>query len=272
MFKETGQKIRQFLLKNKPLHPGRRRSFLISEVIVDLLQKKAQRTKVGLVTLLQLVFYNKGNKNTLSNEHNIEYWMGKINPSEAELEEGLAQAAEAMKPINQEVALLEGQLPEMKLTSDYIRGAHFGDGGFTVALTWKPNESDRRRCEPQWTISGENVAYCKAFVNTIGGNINKAGKNFHKFSLTGIMACNNILHIFDEAPWMPNYKKNQFEWFKKAVQLLIKKEHMTEEGTIKLVELVYNVSEKGGRTVSKEQYIEWGIQWLRRRSNSPDTS
>jgi len=62
---------------------------------------------------------------------------------------------------------------------------------------------------------------------------------------------------------LPDYKKKQFEWFKKAVQLLINKEHMTVEGTIRLVELVYNVSEKGTRSDSKEQYIEWGIQWLR---------
>lgn len=71
---------------------------------------------------------------------------------------------------------------------------------------------------------------------------------------------------------MPAYKKTQFEWFKKAVQLLINNEHMTEEGTVKLVELVYvyNVSEKGWRAASKEQYIEWGIQWLRNRNSDPD--
>lgn len=270
VFKETGQKMRQFLLKNKPLHPGRRRDFLISEVIVELLQKKAQSTNVGLVTLLRLAYNNTRNMNslTLGRLHDIEYWISKMNPSKAELKEGLAQAAEAMKPINQEVALLEEQLPKMELTSDYIRGAHFGDGGFTVSLAWRPNKDNRRRCEPEWTISGENVPYCKAFVNTIGGgNVNSAGKNYHKFRLTGIKACNNILHIFDEAPWMPDYKKNQFEWFKKAVQLLINNEHMTEEGTRKLVQLVYNVSEKGGRSASKEQYIEWGIQWLRNKNS-----
>jgi hypothetical protein len=154
----------------------------------------------------------------------------------------------------------------MELTLDYIRGAHFGDGGFTVALTWKPNKSDRRRCDPEWTISGENKPYCKAFVNTLGGNVKKSGKNHHKFCLTGINACNNILHIFDEAPWMPEYKKNQFKWFKEAVQLLINKEHMTEEGTIKLVELVYDASEKGVRIETKKQYIKWGCEWLRRRN------
>ena len=188
------------MLKKKPLHPGRRRDLLISEVIVGLLQRKAQSTKTGLVTLLRLAYNNTRNMNTLGRGHDIDHWISKINPSEAELKEGLVQAAEAMKPINQEVALLEEQLPSMKLTSDYIRGAHFGDGGFTVSLTWKPNKSDRRRCEPEWTISGENVPYCKAFVNTIGaGYVNQAGKNYHKFRLAGIQACNNILNIFDKA-------------------------------------------------------------------------
>lgn len=266
VFNETGQKIRQFLLNNKPLHPGRRRDFLISEAIVELLQKKAQSTKVGLVPILRLAYNNTNNMKSLGRVHPIEHWISQINPSKAELQEGLDQAAEAMKPINQEVTSLEEQLPKMELTLDYIRGAHFGDGGLTVSLTWKPNKYDRRRSDPEWTISGENKPYCKAFVNTLGGNVNKAGKNYHKFRLKGINACNNILHIFDEASWMPEYKKNQFKGFKEAVQLLRNKEHMTEEGTRKLVELVYDKSEKGGRIAEKEQYIEWGVEWLRRRN------
>lgn len=201
MLKEAGQKIREFLLKNKPLNPGRRHDFLISEVIVDLLQKKAQRTKVGLVTLLRLAHNNTSNMNSLGRGYGFEHWISKINPSKAELKEGLAQAAEAMKPIDQEVALLVEQLPKIQLTTDYIRGAHFGDGGFTVSLAWKPNKAGRRRCEPEWSISGENEPYCKAFVNSIGrGNTNKAGNNYYKYRLTGIEACHNILQIFDEAP------------------------------------------------------------------------
>jgi hypothetical protein len=62
---------------------------------------------------------------------------------------------------------------------------------------------------------------------------------------------------------MPQYKKKQFNLFKKAVELLVNKVHMTTEGTIEQVNLVYNLSEKGNRVHSKQQYIEWGISWLR---------
>ncbi len=37
---EVGKRIRLFFSKNKPLHPGRRRDYLISEVIIELLNKK----------------------------------------------------------------------------------------------------------------------------------------------------------------------------------------------------------------------------------------
>jgi len=269
--KPAGEKVRECLLAKKPLHPGRRRDFLISEVILGLIKQKAHKTNVGLVTIIELAYSKsiniaeKKSKRENSQRHDKKYWLSLVNPTEEELEVGLANAAGALVSIEKEVALLEKQLPTMKLSLDYIRGAHFGDGGFTVALTWKPNAADRRRAVPEWTISGENKSYCKAFVNSMGGDINLSGKNCYKFRISGIAACRNILWVFEQADWMPSYKKEQFERFKKAVWLLVENKHMTEAGVVELVNLVYDMSEKGSRRYSKEQYIEWGIQWLRGR-------
>jgi hypothetical protein len=198
-FSKVGKRIRLFLSKNKPLHPNRRRDYLIAETINNLLNKKVQRTKAGLVTLICLAYSNTQNMIQVRRKNPIQYWIHQIQPSEAELKAGEAKASEALALINKEVVLLKEQLPHMKLSLDYIRGAHFGDGGLTVALTWKPNKQNRRRCVPEWTISGENFFYCKAFVNTLGGDINKSSANCYKFRLYGIARCKAILYIFDHA-------------------------------------------------------------------------
>jgi hypothetical protein len=152
---EVGKRIRLFFSNNKPLHPGTRRDYLISEVIIELLNKKAQKTKEGLVTLVILAYSNTRNVNVeVARKKPLQYWIDKIKPSEAELKAGKGKASlVALELINKEVDALEKQLPLMKLSLDYTRGAHFGDGGFTVALTWKPAPGKtspiRRRCEPQ---------------------------------------------------------------------------------------------------------------------------
>lgn len=219
-------------------------------------------TKKDLVTLIYLAYSNTRNMLNSAKQKPINYWINLIQPSNIQFKVGKYKAEQELIFIEKEIAILEKQLPITKLSLDYIRGAHFGDGGLTVALTFKPNKYNRRRCVPEWTISGANFYYCKAFVNTIGGGINKSGKNCYKFRLYGITNCNNILYIFNTTIWMPKYKKKQFNKFKKIIKLLLNKKHFTKERIIELVNLAYDLSEKGGRTHSKEKYIGWGISWL----------
>lgn len=266
----VGQKVREFLLKNNPRHPGRLHDFLISEKMIELLDQKAQYTKKGLVTLIILTYNNKRNQNEQEinfRKYPLDFWIKQINATEQEILQGKAEAALILESINKETSQLKQKLPNMKFSLEYTMGAHFGDGGFTVALSWNPStKGDRRRSVPEWTISGEDNSYCLAFANTFDGGINKAGPNYYKFYLRGIENCAKILEIFEEALWLPEYKRQQFERFAKAVRLLVAKEHMTARGVETLVELVYDLGEKGGRPYPKEQYVEWGISWLKKNN------
>jgi hypothetical protein len=268
--KEVGNKVRELLLETPPRHPGRFRDFLLSEQILSLLNQEAQKTKSGLVTLIQLAYNNSVNRvarKTLSGiarKHPIQYWFDKIKLTEKEFNEGMDSANLILESVEKKVSVLETELLNTKFSSDYILGAHFGDGGFTVALGWNPtNKAFRLRCIPEWTISGENEAYCQAFVHSLPykSDVNKAGPNYFKFRVSGIAECRKVLSIFDNI-WLPDYKQNQYQTFKKAVELLSAKKHFSKEGIITLVDLVYTMSEKGSRSQPKETYIKWGIQWL----------
>lgn len=265
---EVGKKVRLFFKNNKPIYPAHLYDYLLSEEVLALKDTNAHLTKQGLVTLVSLAYKNHRNLITCTIKNPIDFWFGHINPSPLELANGLKEADLALERVNKEVSLLKTKLPTMTLTDDYIRGAHVGDGGLTVVLTWKPSptqKTDRLRCEPEWTISGENQAYCEAFVNTLGGNVNSSGPNCRKFRLTGIEKCKRIFPLFENT-WLPDYKALQFSKFKEAVNMLIAQKHFTEEGIEALVDLVYDMSEKGTRQYTKAEYIAWGKAWVKRKA------
>ena len=229
---------------------------------MTLTSQKTQKTKKGLVTLIHLAYSNSYNLKKCKRTKDLQYWIDQINPLPGDLAAGQAEASAIVRVVEQQVAALEGALLTKTLSLDYIRGAHYGDGGLTVSLTWKPNKANRLRTEPEWTISGENKSYCAAFVHTFNkGTVNKAGANCHKYKLSGIAACKKTLSIFENT-WMPSYKQQQLAKFEQALDLLKAKKHLTKQGATDLVNLVYDMSEKGQREYSKQQYIDWAHNWL----------
>jgi len=260
----VGMVVRDFLLRNNPLHPGRSHDFLLSEEIRVLFQQNKQTTREGLVTLITLAYNNKVSEQTPKGSRNIpiENWYRWINATEAEFIKGFANANSILSVVRSQVSALERNLPTMRLSTNYVRGAHFGDGGFTVGLSWDP--VNRRRTEFSWNISDGNKMYCEAFKNTFGGYVNKTGKNCWSFKLAGTNFVRSVYFIFEET-WLPAYKEEQFSRFRDAIALIKDKRHMTMEGTIEVLDLVYDMSEKGKRKYSKEELFQRGRQWLQSR-------
>lgn len=261
----VGQKIREFLLKNNPKHPYRLRDFLISEQVILLLNtelNKVQRLAIAYLAKHKSVFKRSG-----SDEY-FTKCCTHVDATPAEVQQAAAIGQPIISVIEKKLAIYEKTLPEMKLTDDYVLGSHYGDGSFYIALSWKPTtNSQRLRCEPEWAISGDDKTYSQAFSNVFNGRTVKvdAGGQI-KFVLSGVKKCLTILPLFDKAVWMPEYKKEQYERWKKSLYLINSQEHFTEEGIRRLLDLSYDLAEKGGRKYSKEQYLEWGLAWL----NSPN--
>jgi len=213
----AGQKVRQFLLKNPPKHPDRRRDFLISERVIPFLN-----TKLTTVQML-IIAYLVSQKSVLQNSGESEDYFNKccshVHATQVEVQEALLLAKQMMAEINKELETFCQKLPTMELSDDYVRGVHFGDGSFTVALSWKPTEKTHRlRCEPEWGISGFKKVYCEAFANKFGGITKKVdAKGQIKFTLSGIAKCRSVVKLFENSPWMPRYKEEQFNAGKRVL-------------------------------------------------------
>ena len=264
---EEGQRFRQFLLKNKPKHPSRLRDFYVSEEIINLLSQKTQQSRVGQITLAFLAA-NKSRLDNKEEERELTFsaCCVHINATAAEIKEGSNTATDMLSKIEVKLKAYEQTLSATKLSDDYALGVHFGDGCLYVALSWKPTPASHRlRCDPEWAISGNREDFCQAFVNTYGGLTKRVdAKGQRKYVLSGIDKSFNMIYLFDNAPWMPEYKKEQFSRWKESILLLKAKKHFTEEGIRKLLDLSYDLAEKGARQYEKEQYLEWGLAWLNR--------
>lgn len=260
-----GQRVRTFLSKNEPINPYRLRDYYISEEIIDLLKQKTQQSKVGQITLARLVS-NKSYLQKQGGEPLFSDLCSHINATGAEIQQGANIADAILAKLEVKLETYKQTLSKTKLSDDYVLGTHYGDGSLYVGLSWKPTKTNHRlRCDPEWAISGDNEAFCKIFANQFGGitksvSENKEGQR--KFTLTGIDNCLKILPLFENASWMPEYKKEQFSRWKKCVLLLKAQKHFTEEGIRELLNLTYGLAEKGKREYTKEQYLEWGLTWL----------
>lgn len=262
-----GQEVRKFLRENEPKNLYRLRDFYISEEMIVLLNKD-KKSRVELVTLAQLVV----NKSRLKNQSDdgSSYFEGlckHINATAEEIKQGLQTANKIIEKVEAKLEAKKQELFTTKLSDDYILGAHFGDGSLYVGLTWKPpgtGAKQRLRCEPEWAISGNTEDYCQLFVRNLGGRtvpVDPQGQR--KFVCGGIKKCaETAFPIFENASWMPQYKQDQFNRWKEAINLLLAQEHFTREGIERLLELTYDLAEKGERQYTKEQYLEWALIWL----------
>lgn len=207
----AGQRFRQFLLKNNPKHPDRRRDFLISEQVIPFLNRK-------LTTIQQLsVAYLISHKSVLQNQNSSKEYLSRcclhVQATDVEIQQGLVLGKQMMAKIDKEFERFHQKLPTMEMSDDYVFGVHCGDGSFYVALSWKPTEKTQRlRCEPEWAISGHKKTYCEAFANKYGGVTKKVDAQGQiKFVVSGIGKCLSIVELFENAPWLPEYKQDQFD-------------------------------------------------------------
>jgi hypothetical protein len=180
------------------------------------------------------------------------------------MKQGKANAVGILSNIQAKLGANLQTLAQVSFSDEYVLGVHFGDGSLYIGLSWKPSKAGQRlRCEPEWAISGDNKPYCDAFSIKFDGitkPVDKAGQQ--KFALTGIQKCLNIFNLFDNAPWMPLYKREQYTRWKESILLLDAQEHFSKDGIIKLVDLTYGLAEKGGRKYTKDEYLAWGMAWL----------
>lgn len=262
---EVGERVRNFMLENHPKNPYRLRDFLISEEIILLLKDK-KRSVVDKVRLARLATNSSNLFTQGKTESSFSEYCAYLNATTEEKKEGKRMADSILSTIGSKLESYKQTLKTTKFPDDYVLGAHYGDGSCYVSLSWKPpasGEAQRLRCEPEWAISGADKLYCQAFAYNFKGTtklVDKKGQ--YKFVCSGIQKCKKILPLFEGAAWMPSYKHEQFSRWRRAIILLDTQQHFTEQGICELLDLTYDLAEKGGRQHSKEEYLSWGLAWV----------
>ena len=260
---QVGERVCQFFLNNNPKHPYRLRDWLISEQVVVLL--KAKQNKVSKITIAHLARHKSLFVIQGGGDKFFKKCYTHIQATRAEIRQGIAASENMIAEIEKNIAAYTKKLATIKLSDDYVLGAHYGDGSFYVSLSWKPTlkKAHRLRCEPKWAISGDDETYCQAFANRFNGRtsiVDKKGQR--QFGLVAVKKCVLVLDLFDKAPWMTAYKLDQYNRWKQSIYLIRDQQHLTEQGIRKLLDLTYGLAEKGTRAYSKQQYLEWGLAWL----------
>lgn len=123
----VGDKVRDFLKRNPPRHPGRFNDYLIAEEVITLLNKEDQKS--NLIVLLTLAYnttiarYTRKIYNKESRSKTLDEWIKLINPTDSELKQSTLAANTILARVQAQVDTLTLQLPTMKLSDNYIRGA-----------------------------------------------------------------------------------------------------------------------------------------------------
>jgi hypothetical protein len=126
----------------------------------------------------------------------------------------------------------------------YLTGFIDGEGCFNLTITKHSELSTGWNVIPTFKISLHNkdralLEYIKGSLGV--GNINKHGKNSSEFRVNGLKNLNVIIKHLDSYPLITK-KYADFALFKKAVEMIGLKEHLTKEGLLKLVSIKASIN------------------------------
>lgn len=260
---KSGKQLQTLLNKNLPLVPTKRRTFLISQKIQSLLKKNAQKTKLGQMYLLYLVYHSS--QDCLLRTP-IDIWITKLQPTLKQQKNGKRLADSFFEIyIQSEVKDLTKMLPHMTLSNQYMIGAHCGDGSLFIIMSWNPTKQFINR--PCWAITSISKPYLQAFLFTLKkGRIKTVGpkKKCFQYVLENVESCIKIVLPLFNNVWLPNSKLIQFQKFKQATLMLKCNYLQTEKDFQIFLNLVYDMSANSKRKYTKEKFLEWSKQHSKR--------
>ena len=137
-----------------------------------------------------------------------------------------------------------------RLNASWIVGFTDGEGCFHISINKLSGMSLGWQVLPEFRIvqheKDEEVLYqIKNYFGFGSIEINNFDENATRkgFRVRGLENLNNIVKFFDENPLRTTKKKN-FEIFKKVIQMMNNKKHLTKEGLDKIARLVSGMNRK----------------------------
>ena len=141
-------------------------------------------------------------------------------------------------------------------TAGWISGFTDGEGCFTISVINNPTTRFGKQIFPEFVITqgakSLNVLHkIKKYFNCGSIILNKRYDNhneyLYRYCVRSISELKEkIIPFFDLYP-LQTYKRNDFKIFKKVIELMFKKRHLTKEGRRKILKLASKTNRKKKR-------------------------
>ena len=137
-----------------------------------------------------------------------------------------------------------------RLNSYWISGFTDGEGCFHISINKNSKMSLGWQVLPEFRIvqHEKDESVLNKIKNYFGfGNVKVNRKDFHgtrkEFRVRGMENLEKIIEFFEKYP-LETSKKKDFEIFSKIVEMMLKQDHLTKKGMIKIAKLVEKMNRK----------------------------
>lgn len=219
---------------NYPLHCSKQRSFLIFLSIVDILGKTAHYNKEVLASLIKMAFTM--NEVTNRSSESLEKLLGFLGSEASQIE------------------IKEPEIKDHPLDSHFLVGLIEGDGSFHISFKAK------RDIDFGFHITQHisSLLLLEKVQELLGcGTLQKKSQTVIRFQIDSLNAIQQNLIPFMSKHQLHSVKSEHFSIFEQVIHLVNLKEHQTDKGFLKIVNLAYNMNLEGKRRkLTKEEYLK----------------
>jgi hypothetical protein len=224
------------------LKSGKFESYVKFKEIINLMDKKAHLNADGLIKIIELSYdLNFGTQRKLENKEELIHLI---------LEKSKGVTTSVKIPLNSDLS----NINESSISPEFISGLTDGDGSFFVSFR------KNRRITVNYTIIQDSdsksvLTEVKDYFNC--GKVYDLKSRAARFQVENLTDITNIIipHFMEYS--LKTNKIEHFQIFCKVCELLLINDHKTNEGYNRIIELAYDMNNKGkGRRLSKKDFIE----------------
>jgi LAGLIDADG endonuclease len=231
-----------------PVYPSKLRSFLILKLFVNFKEKKLILNQKDYAEIIKLVYFMN-----VSSNRKIEGLIDLLKILGVEYYENLTSIhlPEILKQ-EEEIIIFNNPINEK-----FIVGLIDGDGSFCVVFNVDKN--NKKTVQLKFEII-QHIS-CKELIDKIYSYFNCGtiyiSKDKHvRYSVASINDLNCFIIPFMRKHTLLSYKANHYSIFIKVLEMISNKEHLSEEGLKKIIDLAYNMNKEGKRRkYTKEEFL-----------------
>lgn len=284
-----GKKLLGILKKHPPLLPGKRRDYLITSKINELTTgprgrngiypelnnepfTSKQKEKISSIAGLFLMYKttNEIFQASTPRTKKLKDWLSFLNPSQAELDRGLALGQSFLTEIEAEVLNLQQALEKPLIvkgvkqpsiiSDDHFAGYHCGDGSLQVQCTLSP---PFKRLVPVPVFTATDAPWNESFFLGMKNKFDGFGvsrpvpnKKSRRYILANWQNCIKYIIPLLKKYSLPMTRQKQLNDFEEVCLMWLDGKHQTRQGFIEMVDVFWDMNPQSTtRKLTKEQFL-----------------